>query len=139
MGTPGYTSPEQLRGEKISGRSDQFGLAVMTYRALTGKMPFQAASLATLFFQIAQMEAEDICRLNPSLVPQADLVVRKAMAKLPDQRFTTCVEFIDALRTALNVSAQTTAEPPKTEPPPPPLISEERFRSPKWAVAFFAL
>lgn len=150
MGTPSYTSPEQLRGETVSGRSDQFALAVMAYRVLTGRMPFEAASLATLFFQIAQEEPEDVSRLNPALGPQVDFTIRKAMAKAPEQRFASCVEFIDVLRAALNASTGVAGEtrlepqpqktePSKTGPPVPPRISEEGFRDPKWAVAFFAL
>src|SRR5258708_7963156 len=145
MGTPSYTSPEQLRGERVSGRSDQFSLAVAAYRALTGRMPFQGATLATLFFQISQVEAEDVSRLNPALGPDVDRVIRKAMGKAQEQRFASCVEFMDALRRALNVSAEAASEPkakakpepPKTEPLIPPRVSEERFRDPKWAVAFF--
>src|SRR5258706_13811172 len=56
MGTPSYMSPEQVQGGAISGRADQFSLAVIAYEMLTGEKPFSADYLAARLFKIVREE-----------------------------------------------------------------------------------
>jgi serine/threonine-protein kinase len=102
VGTPFYMSPEQIRGLSVDGRADQFSLAVIAYEILTGEKPFHADSLPTLFFQIISEAASAPQRINPTLGPQVDTVLRKAMAKEPAGRYVTCTEFVNALEAACN-------------------------------------
>ena len=60
LGTPSYMSPEQLSGKKVDGRSDLFSLGVTMYQLLAGQLPFQADSMATLMFKIANEPARRV-------------------------------------------------------------------------------
>ena len=104
LGTPSYMSPEQVQGLPVSGQSDQFSLAVIAYEILTGEKPFQAEYLPTLLFKIVREQAVAPHRLNPTLMPVVESVMRKALAKTPAERYETCVEFVNALAASLNAS-----------------------------------
>jgi serine/threonine-protein kinase len=102
VGTPNYMAPEQIQGLALDGRSDQFSFAVIVYEMLTGTKPFRAESLATLFYQVCRQEPAPPHDLNPSLTPQVDEVLARALAKDPDGRFASCTDFISSLAAALN-------------------------------------
>ncbi len=101
MGTPSYMSPEQIQGLTITGRADQFSLAVVVYEALTGEKPFAAEYLPTLLYKIAREEPLPPQRLNPTLGPPVETVLRKAMAKSEAARYDTVSGFVAALANAL--------------------------------------
>jgi eukaryotic-like serine/threonine-protein kinase len=67
LGTPSYMSPEQLSGKKVDGRSDLFSLGVMLFQMLTGQLPFQADSMATLMYKIANETPPSVLELKPEL------------------------------------------------------------------------
>ena len=102
MGTPSYMSPEQVQGGTITGRADQFSLAVIAYEVLTGEKPFVAEYLPTLLYKIVREDPISPQRLNTTLGPQVDLVLRKALSKNPAERYESCVEFVNALAAACN-------------------------------------
>jgi serine/threonine protein kinase len=104
MGTPSYMSPEQVQGTAISGRADQFSLAVIAYEVLTGEKPFVAEYLPTLLFKIVREEPLLPQRLNPTLGPQVGSVLHKALSKNPADRYENCTEFINALSAACNAT-----------------------------------
>src|SRR5713101_2505468 len=104
MGTPSYMSPEQVQGGVISGRTDQFSLAVIAYEVLTGDKPFTAEYLPTLLYKIVREDFEPPQRLNPTLSGDIEAVMRRALAKNPANRYETCAEFVVALSTACNAS-----------------------------------
>jgi serine/threonine-protein kinase len=104
MGTPSYMSPEQVQGGAITGRADQFSLAVIAYEVLTGEKPFVAEYLPTLLFKIVREEPLLPLRLNPTLGPKVDTVLRKALSKNPGDRYENCTEFVNALSTACNAT-----------------------------------
>src|ERR1700689_1788074 len=93
MGTPSYMSPEQIQGGEISGRTDQFSLAVMIYEVLTGEKPFTAEYLPTLLYRIVREEPAAPQRLNTTLTTQIEAVLRKALAKNAADRHDTCADF----------------------------------------------
>lgn len=98
LGTPSYMSPEQLIGRKVDGRSDIFSLGVMTFQLLTGRLPFQGDSLATLTYQIANEPAPDLTRLRPELDPCIARVVARCLEKSAAARWQSAGEFGAALR-----------------------------------------
>jgi serine/threonine protein kinase len=101
LGTPAYMSPEQIGMRKLDGRSDQFSLGVLAYEILVGTRPFQGDSLATLAHQIVYADCPSAHRAAPFLALPADGVFRKVLAKLPEDRYSCCIEFVEALAGAL--------------------------------------
>jgi serine/threonine-protein kinase len=104
MGTPSYMSPEQIQGGTITGRTDQFSLAVVAYEVLTGEKPFTAEYLPTLLYRIVREEPLPPQRLNTTLGPAVEAVLRKALSKNSADRYETCVDFISALAAACNAT-----------------------------------
>jgi serine/threonine protein kinase len=104
MGTPNYMPPEQVQGLAVDGRSDQFSLGVVAYEVLTGEKPFSGDYLPTLLYKIVREDAVAAQRLNPTLDPQVDAVLRKAMAKNPEDRYLTCAQFVHELAAVLAMS-----------------------------------
>jgi serine/threonine protein kinase len=104
VGTPNYMSPEQIQGQPVNGRSDQFSLAVITYELLTGERPFTADSIPSLAFKIVQEEPAHVHRLNPTLDWPVDTVLRRALSKNPADRYPTCSDFVLAIENACRSS-----------------------------------
>ena len=104
VGTPNYMSPEQIQGQPVDGRSDQFSLAVIAYELLTGEKPFSADSIPSLAFKIVQEEPPQVHRLNPTLEWPVDTVLRRALSKNPADRYPTCSDFAFAIENACRSS-----------------------------------
>jgi serine/threonine-protein kinase len=100
VGTPHYMSPEQVQGQHVDGRSDQFSLAVIAYEMLTGEKPYTGEHLTTVVYKIVAEEPVPPHRINPGLAGVMEVVLRKALAKKPDARYATCQDFVDALEQA---------------------------------------
>jgi serine/threonine-protein kinase len=93
VGTPSYMSPEQVAGQKVDGRSDQFSLAVTLYELFTGEKAFPGDSLTTVLYRIMQEEPIPLRRVNPGFPEAVDLVLKKAMAKSPGDRYPRAADF----------------------------------------------
>ena len=104
MGTPNYMSPEQVQGHAVDGRADQFSLAVIAYEILTGEKPFLADQLPALLFRIVREDPVPPQRLNPTIGPQVEDALKKALSKNANDRFSNCIQFVDALERALQAS-----------------------------------
>ena len=100
VGTPNYMSPEQVQGLDVEGRSDQFSLAVIAYEILTGERPFQGEHLSTVVYKIVAEQPADAHRINGTLTPQIHEVLRRGLAKKPEERYPTCSNFVGALEMA---------------------------------------
>ncbi len=101
MGTPNYMSPEQVRGEDLDGRSDQFSLGAIGYELLTGQKPFQASNLTSTIFKIVSADPAPPNQLNPKISLPLSGAVLRALAKDPGERFATCSEFAEAFAAAV--------------------------------------
>lgn len=97
IGSPGYMSPEQWRGEEIDGRADQYSLGVVAYELLTGKRPFESPRVQELLLMHLQSEVPPLSRARPGLPDSVDAALRRALAKDPSQRFSSVTAFVDAL------------------------------------------
>jgi serine/threonine protein kinase len=100
LGTPNYMSPEQVQGLAVTGRADQFSLAVIAFEMLTGDRPFTGEHLTTVVYKIVAEEPPPVQRLNPTLGPQIDSALRRGLAKKPEGRYISCIEFINGLDAA---------------------------------------
>ncbi len=100
VGTLDYASPEQLSGERVDGRSDQYSLAGTTVQLLTGAKPYGASSGTAVIRDHLMAPPPAPSRNRPGLPPAIDAVIAQAMAKSPQQRFASCEEFARALRSA---------------------------------------
>jgi eukaryotic-like serine/threonine-protein kinase len=108
MGTAQYLSPEQAQGEAVSGASDLYSIGVILYELLTGVVPFEGESAVAIAFKQVSAEPRPPSEVNPALPQALDVVVLRALAKDPPQRYANADEFIAALqreRQALPASA----------------------------------
>ena len=98
IGSPAYMSPEQIRGEKIDGRSDLFSLGVVLYELLTGVRPFPGESITTLVYQILHTEPRDPREIRSDLPIATREVMARLLAKQPERRPADAREFLRELR-----------------------------------------
>lgn len=98
MGTPSYMSPEQLADAKVDGRSDLFSLGVMLYELIAGQKPFQADSIATLMYKIANDEQADITTIRADAPACLKQIIDRALTKDVEQRYQSGSEFARELR-----------------------------------------
>jgi serine/threonine protein kinase len=104
-GTGAYMSPEQVLGSPLDGRSDLYSAAIVLYEMLTNRTPFDGEGRNELMIRAAQLE--EIAAPVSSFLPEApavlDLLFERALAKDPQRRFASAVEFGDAFRHALRL------------------------------------
>jgi tRNA A-37 threonylcarbamoyl transferase component Bud32 len=100
VGTPAYMSPEQVLGEDVDGRADLYSVGVIFYRLLTGRLPFDADTpMAMLKRQVADLPAA--LHVHRADLPEwCEVIVERALAKMPDDRFPTAEDFRAALADA---------------------------------------
>lgn len=99
MGTPSYMSPEQVRGDPISGASDQFSLGVITYELLTDAKPFSGDSLTAVMFKIVSGEVTPPSELSSSISKPLESAVLRALSKGGEERYPSCAEYAKAVST----------------------------------------
>lgn len=92
MGTAKYLSPELVRGKPLDGRADLYGLGLVLYECLAGRVPFIGETDADTALARLQREPTDLGRLRPSLSPQLIKVIHKLLARNPDHRYATGAE-----------------------------------------------
>jgi serine/threonine-protein kinase len=103
LGTLDYMSPEQVNGRQIDGKTDQYALGCAAFEMLTGQPPFRReANLAVMWAQVSA-QPPSVRTARPDLPPRVDEVIGRALAKSPNDRFGTCVDFAQALREACAV------------------------------------
>ena len=97
LGTPTHMSPEQLQGEPVTGRSDLFSLGVILYSLLASEKPFSGDTVTSVTFQVVYKDPPPVTQKNAALRPEFDLVLARALAKDPAQRYTRGRDFAQDL------------------------------------------
>ncbi|MFQ5789048.1 MAG: protein kinase, partial [Acidobacteriota bacterium] len=97
MGTPLFMSPEQLRGERIDGRSDLFSLGALLYNLVTGQPPFTGSQLAAISHQVLYKHPAPPSEQLPDIPESLDSVILRALAKPPGDRYSSGAELAEDL------------------------------------------
>ncbi|HEY7579038.1 MAG TPA: protein kinase [Acetobacteraceae bacterium] len=130
LGTPAYMSPEQFMGQVVDARTDIYSSGVLLYQLLTGERPFEGG-MSAIMHKALNTEPPVPSQLSVTAPPSFDAVVRRAMAKRPEDRFSSAKAFAEAIRAAMSRQAEpATGESEPTvvsAPPPQPLpVAEPR-------------
>jgi len=104
MGTVGYMSPEQVRGESTDHRTDIFAFGAVLYEMLTGKRAFQKATATETMTAILREDPPNILDLVPTLPAGLQRIVHRCLDKGPEQRFQSAADLAFALESAADIS-----------------------------------
>ena len=118
-GTAGYMAPEQVRGEAVDRRADIFALGAVLYEMLAGPRPFKGDSTLGTLDAVLTLHPPDLSDVNPEISPALSHIVRRCLAKSPDDRFATAADVVSALDSVIRA---------RHLPPPPSLLA--LFRRP---------
>ncbi|QQS47403.1 MAG: protein kinase [Acidobacteriota bacterium] len=97
MGTVGYMSPEQVRGQDVDHRSDIFAFGVILYEMLSGRRTFTGDSAIELMNAILKEEPPELGETNAKISPALDKIVRRCLEKKPERRFQSASDLGFAL------------------------------------------
>lgn len=96
FGTPAYMAPERYTGGAVGPRCDLYSAGVVLFELLSGRKPFNGG-LTEIIYQICHVAPATVSSLEPSVPMEFDALIAKALAKDPDSRFQTAVEFAAAI------------------------------------------
>jgi len=97
LGTPEFMSPEQIRGRPLDARSDIYALGVVAFEMFTGKLPFQGRNAQEMMIARLRDQPMPLRQLRPDLPANLDKALGRALQANPDARYTTALDFADAL------------------------------------------
>jgi serine/threonine-protein kinase len=97
MGTPTYMPPEQARGRRVDQRADIYSVGAILYEALTGRRPFTGTDSMSILAAVLSEDPPRPCGIAPAIPPGLELVIQKAMAKSPKERYRTMRDLDEAL------------------------------------------
>lgn len=144
VGTVAYAAPEQLMGETVDGRADQYALAATAYHLLSGEQLFPQSNPAVVISRHLNADPPSLSRRHPKLAA-LDPVLARALSKDPAGRYSRCTDFAKALNAAAAADAHSTSAPTVSAPKaaskstlrPPP--TSPTVRNPRRWVAAGAL
>ena len=98
LGTFDYIAPEQIQSsEAVDGRADLYALGVMTYQMLTGSVPFVRPNTGALLLAHLSAPPPDVRDMVPEMPADVSYAIQQAMAKRPEERFDTAMDFVNAM------------------------------------------
>jgi serine/threonine-protein kinase len=97
LGTPEFMSPEQIRGKPLDARSDIYALGIVAFEMFTGKLPFQGRNAQEMMIARLRSQPIAIRQYRPDVPDAVEKALTKALQTNPDDRFTTAIEFSEAL------------------------------------------
>ncbi len=116
IGSPAYMSPEQIRLEEVTHRTDIYSLGVVMYKLLTGRLPFNASNQLSLTYEILNVVPPPPSQLRPELPELLDEICLKAMQKNPADRYQSWIDFgkdLSKAFTALRLAGETISDSAK--------------------------
>ncbi len=139
MGTVGYMSPEQVRGQEADHRSDIFSFGVILYEMLAGRRAFQGESSAETMAAIVKEEPPEISAANPQIPPQLERIVNRCLEKQPARRFQTASDLGFALEALMTPSGTRLKEETASSALKTVTALPRRFGREKWWITATAL
>ena len=118
-GTAGYMAPEQVRGEAVDRRADIFALGAVLYEMLAGRRAFKGNSTLGTLDAVLTLQPPDLSDVNRDVPPVLSHIVRRCLAKSPDDRFATAADLVSAFDSVVRA---------RNLPPPPSVLA--LFRRP---------
>ena len=103
LGTVAYMAPEQIQGQGVDGRADQYALGCAAFELLGGGAPFEREQDMAVLYAHLSAPPPSLASKRPGLPPAIDGVLARALAKAPGDRYGSCREFAEALRQALGL------------------------------------
>ncbi len=136
LGTVGYMSPEQVRGQEVDYRSDIFSFGVILYEMLSGRRPFTGASAVEVLNAILKEEPPEFDETNAKVSPPLEKIVRRCLEKKPEHRFQSASDLGFALE-ALSIPSGSRPELPTETTTPVATLKARLFRNARlaWIVA----
>ena len=131
LGTVGYMSPEQVRGQNADAHSDLFALGAILYELLTGKRAFHGASHVETLNAILNEEPAPLSASGRELPPGLEPIVRHCLEKSPDERFQSASDLAFSLESVSGSAAGAAAAPAR--------VAEGRRRRTGWLLPFAVL
>ena len=127
LGTFQYMSPEQLEGKETDARSDIFSFGAMLYEMITGRKGFEGSSHASLIAAVMSTNPPPVSTIQPMASPALDRVVKKCLAKSPDDRWQSAGDLLSEL--------EWIADSGSSAGIPPPIAAKRRSRERMWQLA----
>ncbi|MFI8828658.1 serine/threonine-protein kinase [Streptomyces sp. NPDC053431] len=135
VGTLDYVAPEQISGKPVDGRCDVYSLGCVVFETLTGVPPFRRDDDMALLWAHQYDPPPPLSEERAGLPEAADAVFARALAKAPEERYGTCLEFVAELRAVLERGQRVREAPrsvsggwPEGPPPEPPAWARPVFR-----------
>lgn len=116
MGTPGYMSPEQARGERVDFRTDIYGAGAILYAALTGRAPYERETFQMTVLAVMNGDPLRPRAIEPQIPATLEVMIQRAMARDPNERFASLEELSMALErfdSSAFINAATAVGPPR--------------------------
>ncbi len=131
MGTPDYVAPEQVKGKRGDARTDLYSFGVILFEMLTGELPFQGENPLAAMNQRLLVDPLPARKFAPSISPELEEVLHRAMERDPQQRYATAADFAHDLANLERVAVEERAAARAAQRGQPPRI--------KWPWAYVAL
>ncbi len=112
LGTMQYMSPEQLEGSEADARTDIFAFGAVLYEAITGKKAFEGKSQPHLIAAILSVDPEPVSKSQPAAPPALDFLIRRCLAKDPEQRLQSATDLVWELQWVAEGGSQAGAHVP---------------------------
>src|SRR6185436_1994918 len=130
LGTVSYMSPEQARGLEVDARTDIWSFGAVVYEMVTGRRPFEGTTLSDILAAVLDHEPTPVARYSPDAPAELERIIRKALAKNPEQRYQTSRDLLNDLQDLKReIERQkivsTVASPPTKSESRSPLLSSK--------------